>query len=148
MARQKRLNVFSDSKVQLRILALFIFWAVVLVLCLTALFFLSYVQVTESALGISVDPMLTRSMMIQLSRTLAINFGVAILLFISLMGIHVVIFSHRMTGPITKLSNILKKSVETGQWPTTVKFRKRDSYKDLATAVNEFVESARAGRLK
>lgn len=127
---------------------MFIFWAVVLVICLTALFFLSYVQVAESALGLSTDPLLTRSMMIQLSRTLAINFGVAILLFIGLMGIHVVVFSHRMTGPITKLSNILKKSVETGQWPSAVKFRKRDAYKDLAAAMNDFVESARAGRLK
>lgn len=68
--------------------------------------------------------------------------GLALLVAFVLSSITIVLFSHRMAGPLVRLMSHFKKIDETGEYQT-LSFRKNDYFTELPPVINSAL-----GRLK
>lgn len=138
----RRTKILSNLKVQSQLGLVFAFWSIALVIVLSGLFFINYSQISSGTDGMLIhDGLLTRSLLVEQAMNLAIWYGSVIFLFIILMSLHVMIYAHRLTGPIFKLNKILDESIKSKQWPKSFVFRKGDAFQDLAQKFNTFCET-------
>ncbi len=138
----KRTNFITHWRQQVGLALVFVSWSLVLVVCLTGLFFINYATIrTDTGAFTMHDQLLARMLLVEQAKQLAITYGLTILVFLILTGLYVVAYSHRMTGPIYKMNMILKKAAEEGSWPKHLSFRKHDAFHELAKNFNTFVET-------
>jgi methyl-accepting chemotaxis protein len=86
------------------------------------------------------DQLLTRTVLVDQTKELAIWYGIAFLTYILLTWAYVVVFSHRMTGPVYKMTKLLERATEKQEWPEKLKLRNSDAFPQLSLAFNQFVE--------
>lgn len=116
-------------------------WFIFFLLSFIFVFFTNYAISSEKTeLMLVHDQLLTKSLLLQQSKNLLLLYGLAACVFFVLMWFYIVIYSHRLTGPIYKLTRILEKAIETGELPHKVSFRKSDAFKELAHTFNVFIE--------
>lgn len=138
----RRTKILSNFKVQSQLGLVFIFWSLSLIIVLAGLFFINYSNVSEGTNEMIIhDGLLTRSLLIEQASQLAIWYGAVVILFVVLMSVHVMIYAHRLTGPIFKLNKILDESIEKQEWPKAFGFRKADAFHDLAEKFTIFCET-------
>ena len=139
----RRLNSFSYFKIQFQLASVFFLWFVVFLGVFSFIFFVNFQATASKTAGMSIhDELLTKSILINQSRELAFYYGTAAVIYFILVWAYLIVYAHRLTGPIYKLNMILKKSIHNAEWPKTpVKFRKNDAFHDLAQNFNLFVET-------
>lgn len=143
----RRTKILSNLKVQSQLGFVFAFWSIALVIVLSGLFFINYSQISSGTDGMLIhDGLLTRSLLIDQAMQLAIWYGGVVFLFVILMSFHVMIYAHRLTGPIFKLNRILDEAIEKKDWPKAFVFRKGDAFQDLAQKFNTFCETMKKDR--
>jgi methyl-accepting chemotaxis protein len=138
----KRKQVITHSGVQVRLAMVFVFWAVILMISLTTLFFINYASISAETGGMVIhDQLLTKMLLISQAKELGIYYGGTMLIFIILIGAYVFVYSHRIVGPIHKMNLLLDKAIKNKEWPKPVGFRKNDAFHEFAHKFNEFVET-------
>lgn len=138
--------MITDWRTQSNLAGIFVIWSLFLVLILVGLFFMNYASVSEQTAGLNIhDELVAQMLLVEQSRQLAIFYGAAILLFIMLMGFHVMVYTHRVTGPIYKLNKVMDEAIHNKQWPKRpLSFRSSDSFHELAQKFNQFVEAMKS----
>lgn len=86
------------------------------------------------------DQLLTKTILVDQTRELAVWYGLVFLAYIVLTWVYVVVFSHRMTGPVYKLTKLLERATERKEWPEKLKLRNTDAFPQLCLAFNQFIE--------
>jgi len=141
----KRKKVLTYFPVQAKLAAVFVFWALILVIVILGLFFVTYVQSSHLADDLPTsEQYFAKMLLIEQSKSMAIMFGGVILLFLAIMGSYILIYTHRLTGPVYKMRRVLETAAESGEWPGRVTFRKKDAFQDLAKAFNAFTEKMKS----
>jgi methyl-accepting chemotaxis protein len=137
----RRTRFITHFRQQAKLASVFVLWAVVLMLCLIGLFFVNYATIsTETGSLVTHDQLVTKMFLVEQAFQLAWTFGSVMLIFVILMGLHVMAYAHRMTGPIFKMNRVLKNAAHNQDWPKPFKFRKGDAFHELADSFNHFVE--------
>ncbi len=70
-----------------------------------------------------------------------IKLGLALVSFVAVMGYIAVRVTHKASGPIYKLINVIDEIKETGEFDRTVNFREYDDFKELEVSFNELLKS-------
>jgi sensor histidine kinase YesM len=87
------------------------------------------------------DQLLTRKLLVDQSMDLAVWYGGSVLIFCVLLWIYMLVYVHRLTGPIYKLQQLLEKCTHNRSLPEyDLKFRKGDGFHELADKFNDFVQ--------
>ncbi len=138
---RKRKQILTHRSLQFRLAGVFVLWSFVLVVAVTTLFVMNYAHLSETSDALpSAEQLFTKLLLIQQLEGMAVRYFIALAFFVTLMALHIIILSHRMTGPVAKMTRLLNQAAETGEWPQQVKFRKRDAFPELASAFNRFSE--------
>jgi hypothetical protein len=117
----------------------------VLTVAFSFIFFQNFKLASERTARMSVhDQLLTKSVLVDQTKDLAVWYGLAFFTYIILTWFYVVVFSHRMTGPIFKLTRLLEQAAEKEEWPGKFTLRGSDAFPQLASAFNRFVETMKA----
>jgi signal transduction histidine kinase len=87
------------------------------------------------------EQLMVKTILLKQTRELGLLYGVSAFGYIAFVFVHLFVYSHRLTGPVFKLNQIMKKAIESKEWPRHVSFRKADAFKELASTFNEFVET-------
>lgn len=147
MKLKRRKKVLTYFHVQAKLAGLFVLWAFILILTVVALFFVTYSQTSSQADGLPThEQFFTKMLLVEQAQHMAVMFGATILAFLILMGGYILIYTHRLTGPIFKLKRTLEEAAATNTWPKPISFRKKDSFHDLAKAFNNFIESMKSSK--
>ncbi len=138
----KRTKFITHFRHQVGLALVFMSWSAVLVCILIGLFFINYASIRTDTGALTIhDQLLARMLLVDQAKQLALSYGIAMLVFLVLVGLYVMAYAHRMTGPIHKLNLILKKSTEEKSWPKHLSFRKHDAFHDLAKNFNHFIDA-------
>ncbi|TVQ78921.1 MAG: hypothetical protein EA369_05905 [Bradymonadales bacterium] len=139
----RRLKVVTHGKEQTQIASVFLFWFMVFALVITSLYFLNYAEVASRADDMPIhDRLLTQMLLLEQAKDFAIWYGGAVLAFCALLWVYMLVYVHRLTGPVYKLQRLLDECSQTGRLPDTdLKFRKNDGFHELAARFNTFVRS-------
>lgn len=139
-----RKKFITHAGVQVKLALVFVFWTFIFMPMLAGLFFINYASVSSNTNAMSIhDQLLTQMLLVSQARNLGLYYGGAMLVFSVLIGIYVVVYSHRIVGPIYKMNMLLDKAIEKKEWPKPVKFRKGDAFHEFAAKFNHFVETMR-----
>lgn len=138
----KRRQVFTNLNVQVRLALVFLFCAFMLIICLACLFVINYAKISSKTDGLEIqNQLIAKMLLIEQAQSLGIYYGLAMLVFVGLMTVYVVVYAHRLVGPIHKMNMILEKAIQEKDWPKPVKFRKGDAFHEFAHKFNKFVET-------
>lgn len=138
----RRLRFLTHSGVQIRLASVFLIWFAAFIGIFGFIFFINFSSISEKAESMTIhDQLLTKVLLVEQSKNLAVWYGIAIFAYVLLMWLYILVYSHRLTGPVFKITQILKKSAEQGEWPKKITLRKSDAFVDLADAVNAFTEA-------
>jgi len=137
-----RLRVLTHGKTQIRLASLFVLWFVVFVIIFATIFFINFADLSSRTEGLRIhDQLATKMLLVEQSRDLALWYGGGALVFAILMWIYMMVYSHRLTGPIYKLERVLEKAIHNRQLPDKpLNFRQTDAFHEMARLFNEFVE--------
>lgn len=137
----RRLKFLTHSKVQFQLATTLIIWFFVLVTIFAFIFFQNFKLASQRTDGMSIhDQLLTKTLLVEQTKDLAVWYGAIFLAYIVLTWAYVVVFSHRMTGPVYKMTKLLERAAENKEWPGKFTLRNSDAFPQLATAFNHFVE--------
>ncbi len=143
----KRKKFLINYKVQLNILFKVSLLFVVFVAALITVFYTYYANVTspENLRDLSFsDQAVAKEVLFKPLGDIAFYYGLLAAAFLFFLCIYLTILTHRMTGPIYKMNKILRHAIDQKEWPGAVRFRKNDSFTELATNFNEFVEAMKS----
>ena len=137
----KRKEVFSNPKVQSRIMVTF--------LCLTILFISTNFLINRRLLSEISNQVMTLPLsaensadvmviMEQQGATAIVQIGLFIFLAVFVLLMAGVILSHRIGGPIYQLNKYLEDMLENKTKPHKIVFRKNDFFHNLAENFNKF----------
>jgi len=139
-----RKKFITHTGVQVKLAVIFVFWTFIFMLMLVGLFFINYASVSSDTNAMSIhDQLLTQMLLVSQARNLGLYYGGATLVFSLLIGFYVLVYSHRIVGPVHKMNLLLDKAIEKKEWPKPVKFRKSDAFHEFAEKFNRFVETMR-----
>lgn len=137
----QRKKFITHFKVQSQLAFIFIFWTLVLLGSLIAIFFINYSSISTDTGGMSIhDQLLTKMLLVAQAKDLMIYYGIAILAYTILIAIYVMAYAHRIVGPIHKMNMLLDDCIEKNEWPHHVRFRKGDAFHEFATRFNKFID--------
>lgn len=71
----------------------------------------------------------------------------AIIIVALLMGLQIILISHRIFGPVYRFEMTIKEYIK-GNFSTRIKLRKRDEFKEIQDLLNELAGSIEASRLE
>ena len=137
----RRVRFLSNRRVQFRLASVFLMWLLAFLSIFGFIFYMNFAMFSERTAAMNIhDQLLTKLLLVEQSKTLALWYGLAILAYIFLMFSYVLVYSHRLTGPIDKITKIFEKAAESGEFPKKIILRKSDSFTELADAINKFIE--------
>lgn len=138
----QRKMVITDWKTQSNLAVMFVFWSLFLVLVLVGVFFVNYASVAKQTAGLNIhDELVAQMLLVEQSRQLAFFYGAAIFIFVALIGFYVLVYTHRITGPIYKLNKVMDEAIQNKDWPKApLSFRSGDSFHEMAQKFNQFVD--------
>lgn len=138
----RRMRFLTHSKVQLQFASMFLLWFVVLLATFVLIFFATFQAESLRTNDMQIhDQLITKMLLVEQIKHLALWYGLAAFFYIVLTCIYVLAFSHRMTGPVYKLTKILEKAAKDREWPKNITFRKTDAFPELAVAFNQYCEA-------
>jgi len=138
----RRKKVFTYFHDQAKLAGIFVLWAFILILTVVALFFVTYSNTSTQADSLPVhEQLFAKMLLIEQAQHMATMFGATVLAFLILMGGYIMIYTHRLTGPVYKLRKTLEEATANSAWPKPISFRKKDSFHDLAKAFNKYIET-------
>jgi hypothetical protein len=142
----RRHQFVTHRRVQFRLASVFILWFVVFLAAFGFLYFLNFsIAIGRTDYMTVHDRILAKSLLVDQALDLALWFGGALVAFVTLVWIYLVVYSHRITGPIYKLENLLKTAVSEEKVPDfELSFRKHDAFHSLAKDFNAFVNMIRS----
>lgn len=85
------------------------------------------------------DKLLTNAILVDQTRDMFLYYGLAAVAYFLLVWIYMLVYSHRLTGPVYKLTRHLEKASQSDELPKHIKFRKGDAFHELADSFNKFV---------
>ena len=139
--RHKRKEVFSNPKVQSRIMVTFLFLTI---LFISTNFIISRRLLTEITNQVMSLPLSAENsadvivIMGQQGATALVQMGLFIFLAVFVLLMAGVILSHRIGGPVYQLNNYLEDMLENKTKPHKIVFRKNDFFHNLADNFNKF----------
>jgi len=137
----RRTNFFSYFGVQAKLASVFLVWFCLFLAVFGFIFVMNYQMASARTDGMSIhDQLLTRMLLIQQTKDLAFYYGLSACAYVLLVFAYLIVYSHRITGPIHKLNKLLLKSTHNREWPSPIKFRKNDAFTDLAKNFNSFID--------
>ncbi len=142
--RYKRKEMFSNPRVQLRILMSFGFLALLFIAtnCYISKQLLSNLGEQVLQLPLSANNQADLVLILeQQGRNVALQLALFIFLSVFVLLMAGVVLSHRIGGPIYQLTKYLDEMSRDAVKPRRIKFRKSDFFGKLATTFNTFQES-------
>jgi methyl-accepting chemotaxis protein len=137
-----RFKIITHKKIQLRLASIFLLWFVVFGALFALIFLTNFSATSDLARSLPfTDQLLANMVLVRQTQDLAWRYGLAMLGYCLFVWTYILVYSHRITGPVHKLTLILKKAAETGEAPKSIRFRKTDAFPELEKAFNEFLES-------
>jgi HAMP domain-containing protein len=138
----KRLKFVTHRKVQTKLALSLIVWFVVFLAVFVSIFLFNFKMASGKTDGMIMhDQLLAKALLVEQTKDLALWYGLAFVVYLVLSWVYIMVYSHRMTGPVFKLTKLLDESAQKQQWPEHLKFRKKDAFPELASAFNRFVEA-------
>lgn len=139
----RRLKVITHGKEQTKIATVFLFWFVVFTALLTSIYFLRYAELSNQTENMLIhDRLVTQMLLVSQAKDLALWYGGTFLIFSILLWVYMLVYMHRLTGPIYKLQKLLEKCTHNRSLPDSdLRFRKGDGFHSLADQFNAFVHS-------
>lgn len=120
-------------------------WLLAFVAIFCLIFFVNFAAFSERAESMSIhDQLLTKVLLVEQSKSLALWYGIAIVAYIALMFVYVLAYSHRLTGPIYKITKIFEHAAQSGDLPKKIVLRKSDAFTELADAINKYIDKKSA----
>ncbi len=136
-----RRNVLTNWRVQLRIALVFLLWFIVFLGVFGSIFVINYTSASSRTDGMNIhDQLMTKMILVQQTKDLALYYGLAAVAYLILVAIYFVVYAHRLTGPVYKITKILEKAKHNREWPSPVHLRKGDAFMELAKALNDYIE--------
>ena len=140
-----RKKFITNRKVQVALATTFLVWFAAFLAIFVLIFFNTFNQFsTRSELLMTHDQLITKMLLVEQSKELALWYGISTFVYLALMWVYMLIYSHRLTGPISKITKILENAAKEEQWPADVKFRKGDAFTELASAFNHFANKMKS----
>ncbi len=140
----RRLRFLTHSQVQLRLATTFAIYFFAFMAVMTFIFLFNFASLSERAESLPIhDQLLTKILLVDQGRNLAFGYGLAVSLYCFLMWAYLLIYSHRLTGPIYKINKTLEKALDAKEWPSPITLRKSDAFHELAETLNRFLEEHR-----
>ena len=138
----RRYQFVTHKNTQFKLASVFILWFVVFLASFAFIYFLHFSLLIERTDMMSIhDQLLAKTLLVDQALQLGLWFGIALVGFVFLVWCYLVVYSHRLTGPVHKLENLLKSSVEEGKVPDfELTFRKHDAFHGLAKEFNQFIQ--------
>lgn len=135
-----RKQFLTHKSTQIKLASVFLLWFMVFVALFGFIYFTNFSSFTAGTEGLHFsDELLIKMLLIQQGKELTLYYGMAALGYIALVWLYMIVYSHRLTGPIYKMTRILKNATHNKDWPEDLKFRKNDAFSELAKAFNEYV---------
>jgi len=127
----------------MKIASTFMLWFIVFLTACISIFFLRFAEVADRTSEFRIhDQLATKLLLIDQAKDLAIWFGGICVVFGILMWVYMMVYTHRLTGPIFKMQKALEKAIHNRSLPDKkLKFRKTDAFHELAELFNQFVET-------
>lgn len=136
-----RRKFITHKKVQFRLASIFLVWFFVFISIFGAIYVFNFSAASNRTEGMLIhDQLLTKMLLVDQTKDLAIWYGLAAVVYIIFCWGYLLIYSHRLTGPIYKMNMILDKAIKNRSFPERIKFRKEDAFHDLADKFNEWLD--------
>lgn len=141
----RRYRFLTHRRVQFKLASQFVLWFLVFLAAFGFIYFLHFSSQLDDTDYMTInDQILTRTLLVDQALELAVWFGSALVAFVFLIWCYLVVYSHRLTGPVHKLEMMLREATEKKQLPQIqLSFRKHDAFHNLAIEFNQFVEMVR-----
>lgn len=136
-----RWQVFTHRGIQVKLALVFFLWFAVFVISFGFIYLINYKTASDRTLGMLLhDQLMTRMILISQTKELAVSYGLAAIVYMVLACVHLMVYAHRLTGPVFKLTKHLERAMEEGKLPGPITFRKTDAFPELAQTFNAFLE--------
>lgn len=136
-----RWRVLTHKRVQIQLASIFLLWFVVFIAGTATIFMVSFSSVSDRTKDMLIhDKLLTNMLLVEQTKQLALYYGLATLVYLILAWSYVLVYSHRLTGPVYKLTRIIDKAIHNKTWPDRITLRKTDAFPELAQKWNELVK--------
>ena len=135
-----RSHILTHRGLQLKIAGILVVSFVVFVALAGFLFVNNYQNVRTMSDGLEAhDSLMAKLLLVKQSKDLFWKFGFAMLAYMLCVSSYLMIYIHRMTGPVYKLTKVLEQAVQNNSWPKNIKFRKSDAFPELEQNFNYFL---------
>ena len=105
------------------------------------LIFSQFQNVFDKMKMLSVQDQLAADAIIrQLGTELTYRFGIATVAYLVVVWVFLLVYTHKMTGPIYRITRALNDAADSRSWPRKISFRKKDAFHELSSAVNRFMK--------
>src|SRR4051812_7207320 len=109
----RRLKFLTHKKVQFQLASIFLLWFLGMIATFGMIFFMNFKSLSARTESMSIhDQLLTKLLLLDQTKELAIWYGSAAFGYIFLIWIYVLVYSHRLTGPIYKLTQTLNEATQ------------------------------------
>jgi len=137
-----RVHFLTHWKIQMRLAFILAGSLIVFLSLLIMAFMNSYMHASLQSDGLQPhDSLVTKVFLMKQAKELLLYSGLCISAYIVCISSFLIIFSHRMTGPVFKLTRLLEKAAYKKEWPRSVRFRKTDAFPELEESFNQFLEA-------
>lgn len=138
----RRKQILTHRGIQIRLASYAVLGLLVFVVLYGIIFMYTYrLGSQETELMAIHDQLLTKTILVSHSQNLLLWYGLGALVYFAGLWIFIIRYSHRMTGPIFKLVQILDRATEENKLPEKLQFRKGDAFTDLEQSFNAFIDS-------
>lgn len=134
----------------MKLASVFLLWFSLFALAFAAMFFIQFSEVSSRTEGMLIhDQLTTKMLLVDQAKGLALWYGGGAFLFAVLMWSYMMVYSHRLTGPIYKMERMLEKCIHNKSLPDRkLSFRRTDAFHELAGLFNEFIEKSCGGKFE
>lgn len=128
-----------DPKIQLQVVVLL---GGIAIICAAGICYIAYSKMLQLGVlfnGAIVPPALVPQAFASIAAALINQLIIVVLVMIAVFMVVGVYLTHKLTGPIFKLQNELKKHL-SGQQINPIYFRKGDAFKELPDLINKIIQ--------
>ena len=137
-----RWRVLTHKKVQVQLASLFLIWFAVFIVGAALLFLISFSTASDRTQGMLIhDKLVTNMLLVEQTREIAMYYGFATAAYVLLAWAYVIVYSHRLTGPVYKITKMMNEAIEKKTWPDEVHFRTSDAFHEMADTFNRLMAS-------
>ena len=135
-----RKQFITHREVQLKLAGVFLFWFFVFIAVFGFIYVFNFSSTSDRTKGMVIhDQLLTNMLLVDQTKELALYYGLAALGYVVLVFFYLLVYSHRLTGPIYKMNMILDKAIHNREWPDHLSFRKSDAFSDTSDKFNQLM---------